>query len=163
MPAPPPAVPPVPLASSATRLAGKLIDLAVVLVVHLSLRVLIDSGVDETQPSAAVALLTLAFVVLYEVGMVATRGGTIGKLALGMRVVDQNGTTPPPVRAAALRWAPNLTAIVPLIGPLIALALVLASLLWIFTDPARRSIFDRTGLTFVATSRPSHPSRQQLL
>lgn len=157
MPSPPPTVPPVTLAAGAARLGAKLIDLAVILVVHLALRALIDNGFDDAQPSTGVSLLTLVFVVLYEVGMVATRGGTVGKLALGLRVVDQNGTTPPPVRAAAMRWSPNLISIVPIVGPLIALALVLASLLWVFTDPAHRSIFDRTGLTFVALARPSSP------
>lgn len=123
--------------------------MAVVLIVHVGLQVIIDSGVDSTEPSAAASLLTLLFVVFYEVGMVATRGGTIGKLVLGMRVVEQAGASPPALRAASMRWIPNLVALVPLIGAAAALAMVLASLLWIFTDPARRSIFDRTGQTFV--------------
>ena len=143
--------PPLPLAASSTRLFAKLIDMAVTVVVYLSFQVLLDGGVDGGEPpSLAVSLLTLAFVVVYEVGMVATRGGTIGKLLLGARVVDANGVSPPPVRAAFLRWLPNAVAIVPLIGPVAAMAMVLASLLWIFTDPARRSIFDRVGETFVA-------------
>ena len=145
--------PPARLAASSTRLFGKLIDMAVVLFVHLLVQVVLDDGIDSTEPGAAASFLTLAFVVFYEVGMTATQGGTVGKLVLGMRVVDANGTTPPPVRAAVMRWVPNVVAVIPIVGAAAALAMVLASLLWIFTDPARRSIFDRAGQTFVATTR----------
>lgn len=130
-----------------------MLDLAVVTVVHSVIRIVVDDGFDDPQPSLGTALLTLAFVVAYEVGMVAARGGTIGKLALGMRVVDSDGATPPSVSVAAMRWLPNLTAIVPFVGPVIALALVGASVVWMFTDPGRRSVFDRVANTHVVSVR----------
>ena len=141
-----------PLAPGATRIAARLIDAAVVLTVFSALRSVVDNGLTET-PSAATSLATLAFAFGYEVGMVATRGGTLGKLVLGLRVTDETNTTPPSVRTSVMRWLPNVVAAVPFVGPIIALAFVLASLIWIFTDGERRSIFDKTATTHVVRVR----------
>ena len=46
-----------------------------------------------------------------------------------------------------------VSAIAPVVGPLAAIVLVLASLVWVFADPRRRSVFDRTALTYVVTVR----------
>lgn len=138
-----------PLAAPARRVIARLIDVAVLIGLSLLVRVLVDDDLSAAETSATAAILTLALTVAYEVGMVASIGATVGKLATGLRIVDQQGHIPPSPKSAILRWAPNALAIVPVVGILAAMAVLLASLIWIFTEPQRRSIFDRTARTHV--------------
>lgn len=138
-----------PLAGPGRRIAARLIDVGLLIGVSILVRALVDDDIGATETSATAAILTLMATIAYEVGMVAALGATVGKLVMGIRIVDADGTCPPTAAHAIRRWAPNALAIIPVVGILAAMAVLIASLIWIFTDPMRRSIFDRAARTFV--------------
>ena len=50
-------------------------------------------------------------------------------------------------------WALNLMGIVPYVGPILALVGIVLSLVLVFKDEQRRSVFDRVGGTLVVNRR----------
>ena len=142
----------VELASPAQRIIARLLDALLLAGVLVLVRALIDDGISDT-PSRTSLLVGMVVAIVYEIGMVAGVGATVGKLVVGTRVVDSNGTTPPPPGVASLRWLPNAVSVVPLLGFLVGMAIILASLIWIFTDPRRRTIYDRAATTLVVRAR----------
>jgi uncharacterized RDD family membrane protein YckC len=83
------------LAKLASRLLSLLIDLAVQLVL-LVVGLLVIGGVADSADDAASAAIVLVFLVLVIVGYpvafeTLSRGRTLGKLALGLRVVREDG------------------------------------------------------------------------
>jgi uncharacterized RDD family membrane protein YckC len=143
---------PLPLGSPWQRIIARLIDVCVIVVAFVLIRALVDDDLTDA-PSRLAALATLLVGVAYEAGMIATIGATGGKLVMGLRVISRQGVTPPSARAAVLRWLPNLLSLVPFLGPAFAVAVLLASMLWLFTDRRRRTIFDRMAKTLVITLR----------
>ncbi len=137
------------LASPWRRVLARLIDVGVVIAASLLVRALVDDDLSSAQPTAAAAIITLMLTVAYEVGMVSGLGATVGKLITGLRVIDNHGQCPPNAVVAIRRWSPNVLALVPFIGIFAAMAVLLASLIWIFTDARRRSIFDKAADTTV--------------
>ena len=94
--------------------------------------------------------MSLLLAVVYEVGFVGALGGTPGKLILGLRIVAQeDGRTPPGWDKAALRYAPDLVILIPVIGGLASLVIVVLSLVWLGTDDRRRTVYDRVATTYV--------------
>ena len=138
----------VALASPVQRILGRFIDLLIYTVLFVFAQSLVDGDVGET-PSRTAIVIGLIAAVAYEIGMVVTLGATLGKLIVRTRIVDDTGRTPPNAKAAAMRWLPNAISVVPFAGPALAMAIVLASLIWVFMDPMRRTIYDRVGLTHV--------------
>ena len=138
-----------PLAGAGSRILARLIDTVVTVVVFVALAALVDPDLGDSDPSALASLLGLLFSACYEIVTTSRFGGTIGKLALGLRVTEIDGTSPPRVEASARRWAPNLLTVVPVLGYIAGLAMLVLSLAWITSDPDRRSVFDRAGRTVV--------------
>lgn len=100
--------------------------------------------------SAASLVLSVAIGAAYEIGFVGGMGGTPGKLLLKLRVVSQEtGETPPGWDKAGLRYLPSLVGLVPVLGSLASLAIVVASLVWLFSDDLRRTVYDRIAGTYV--------------
>jgi uncharacterized RDD family membrane protein YckC len=82
--------------------------------------------------------------------MVAWKGGTLGKLVLGLRVMDQETSSiPPGGKDAFMRWLPSAIGIIPLLGPIVSLVFLILSLVWLFSDSHRRTIYDRFATTYV--------------
>lgn len=148
-----------PLADPWTRIAARLID--GVIIFGIAQTVLsgwfggdddLDDRLTEFHPGLFVGLLLFGLV--YEAGFVAWKGGTPGKLVLGLRVVEgATLATPPSPGTAVMRWAPTLAGNVPYVGGLLAVAIVVLSLVWIFSDPGRRSVYDRVASTYVVRVR----------
>ena len=129
------------------RIGAKLIDVAIMVVFSLLLVLIFGTNAGNTY---LLTLLTLVVAVFYEVGFVTTKGGTPGKLILGFRIVEvENGMTPPKGSVAALRWAPGLIGVIPFIGPIASIAIGVACLYWIFSDPNRQTVYDRVAKTYV--------------
>lgn len=140
------------LATPVQRIVARLIDALLLLAIVIFVRFLIDDDISDA-PSRLSLVVGLVGGIVYEIGMVAAIGATVGKLVVGTRVVAGDGTTPPPIGTASMRWLPNAISVVPFVGPLIGLAIILASLIWVFTDPRRRTIYDRAASTSVVLAR----------
>ena len=140
------------LATALQRILARVIDLLLLGGLFVLTSILIDDSVGE-ETSRLALVIGLISGVVYEIGMVAAIGATVGKLVLGTRVVTTDGTTPPPIGTAGLRWLPNAVSVVPFVGPLVSIAIILGSLIWIFTDPRRRTIYDRAATTYVVRAR----------
>lgn len=141
-----------PLATPAQRLAGALVDGAAFQVAGLVL-----VGVDQRTAGAISAVAYL----VYEVALVAWRGQTLAKMALGTRVVDGASGLVPTLWQAATRAA------VPLAGVVVDVALGGAGVgaLWVFVvygsvavDDRRRGLHDRAAGTLVVAGgrSPAH-------
>lgn len=105
-------------------------------------------GADIRQVSLWVVLF-VAITAAYEITMIATRGATVGKQVLGVRVVTYSDTglasyAPPGWRVSAKRWLiPGALSLVNLVP--IAVAIYLTALL----DDSRRGWHDKFAGTVV--------------
>lgn len=140
------------LASPWARIGARLLDglilgvLSSVIILGLSG----GDGFDRDGSSWGLAIVSLLLAVVYEVGFVGAMGGTPGKLILGLRIVAQeDGRTPPGWDKAALRYAPDLVILIPVVGGLASLVIVVLSLVWLGTDDRRRTVYDRVATTYV--------------
>jgi uncharacterized RDD family membrane protein YckC len=179
-PPPPPPIgePPVgtavgglPLASAWMRVLARFLDAMIVgLVFGYILAVIVLSGDDDagvagfgTDTSFGRAYLYALLLAAVGFGWdaVCTRmfGGTPMKLALGMKVVQQNGADVE-WEHAIRRWAlPGAFALLPpivginvLVG-LAQIVIVIVSLVFIFTKPLRTALWDQFADTMVVTTR----------
>lgn len=117
-----------------------------------------DGGVGGIGADASSAQLYLIGVLGAAVGFVwdavCTKrfGGSPMKLAFGMRVVQAESGDPVRWSNAIIRWAvPGAIALVPLaaIGALVNFAIVIVSLVFLFTKPLRRAVWDFAAKTVV--------------
>ena len=143
------------LATPGSRIGARLIDaliVAVPLVVLLFATVDIDTDSNnwaDDVPTWFLVMATLASAA-YEVFFVAVLGATPGKSAVGIRVVEQeSGATPPSWETSGRRAWPVLIGLIPVVATFAGLAIAILSLVWIFNDAQRRSVYDRTGRTYV--------------
>jgi uncharacterized RDD family membrane protein YckC len=143
------------LASPWQRIAARLIDsliLAVVQVLWISVFVVaVFSGApiggDTSQD--AVIMLPWFGAAVYELVTVALWGGTLGKLMVGLRVTRADGRRPIGWARSIRRAALHFAVLIPLVGPFIFFGSALVSLVLLFTDSERRTIWDRVGDTRV--------------
>jgi uncharacterized RDD family membrane protein YckC len=142
------------LASPGQRLGGALVDGASFQLAAFALAPL---------DAAAAAVVSTAVYLSYVVGMTATRGQTLGKLALGTRVVDAHSGALPTLWQAATR------AVVPLAGLVVDVALgvaavgafwVLTVYGWLLADERRRGLHDRAAGTLVVDVERSESHRR---
>ena len=100
---------------------------------------------------AAIGAGLLIGVLIYVVylWLVVQFGATPGKLALGLRITEEDGTTPVGWRGAFMRSIPDLLGNLPLIGWLIMLGAGIGSIFLINSDAENRSVYDRVGNTRV--------------
>jgi uncharacterized RDD family membrane protein YckC len=139
------------IAGAWPRIGARLIDSVILVTVSFVLAaVFIDLDGVATGTNTGFLVMSLALGAAYSVGFVGTLGATPGKLVLGLRVVRQeDGTSPPGWDKALLRYAPDLAGLVPVIGGLVSIAFLILSLVWLGTDPRRRTIYDRAATTYV--------------
>jgi uncharacterized RDD family membrane protein YckC len=106
-------------------------------------------------PEPAFRATMLSLNAMYVIGGVALTGRTLGKLALGLRVVDVRTGRLPGLGSAVVRWAvPTLPVLVPLFVPAlraIAPFVTLAIYLPILRPPLHRGLHDRAAGTVVTT------------
>jgi uncharacterized RDD family membrane protein YckC len=97
------------------------------------------------------ALVGLA-AAIYEIALVATRGATLGKMALGLKVTRVEDGALPTWGQAFIRWlVPAAASYVPRVGGLIVLVIYL----WMLWDPDRRNqgLHDKAARTVVIVAR----------
>ncbi len=144
----------LPLADLPRRLAARLIDLAIWVALILVIdRILVLLSFDGLGPlSTLVGGLAVAG---YEAIMVGRDGATFGKRAIGLAVVDEDGTPTDlagGLRRAALLVALTLLGVVPFLWVLSWVAvplLALAGILAIYADDRQQTPWDKIGRTLV--------------
>lgn len=149
------------LASPGKRLGARLIDMVLLIVAATvigtlgfgSTAALGSLGTDVAAASAlgtffATLLTILAVAIAYEVTLTAIRGQTVGKMAVGIRVVRADNGAVPGWGKSIIRWAlPNLMCLIPLVGWIGGL-LTYVSLTW---DDSRQGWHDKAGATVVVS------------
>lgn len=126
------------LASPGKRLLARIVDV-LVLIIPVIVLAFIFRGFIFT---LVVAILFGA----YEVMMISNSGQTIGKKALGIKVVDEDSGQIPDLQAAGMRWGvPQILSLIPFVGWIIGLVIYL-SLLW---RPKRQGFHDTAAHTIV--------------
>jgi uncharacterized RDD family membrane protein YckC len=122
------------------RAVATIIDLVVVFILgYLVALVLGGTTATGFELEGAPAVLWMLLSLLYYVGLEATWGGTLGKLALGLRVVEADGT--------ALGWSGALVRTLLRIVDGLFFYLVGAILVW--RSPRRQRLGDRVAGTVV--------------
>lgn len=150
-------------ASSGARIGARVIDaligfgIAIVLVFILLVPAMrssseFDSPVFSVGPILAIAAFSLVLGFVNEIALVAIKGGSVGKLILGTRIVKENGE-PADWGAALLRYVPNLVGFVPFCGGVLNLALAIANLVMVMGQEPRQSVYDKIGKTYVVNVR----------
>ncbi|MDA8372518.1 MAG: RDD family protein [Nocardiopsaceae bacterium] len=108
------------------------------------------------------SLLMLALLFGYEVWMLSRWGRTVGKMAMGLRVVPLSGTAHPragglPASTAAIRalvwWGPWGLNWIPLIGAIIGFFPLLNGLWPLWDKPNQQSLNDKAAATIVTAER----------
>ena len=139
----------VELATPLRRLLARILDSIIIFVamgVVAATSIFGEDSIDIGAQGALTLLLLLIVGILYEVTLIALRGQTLGKMALGVRVVGADNGQNPGWGKASLRWlTPNAPAILPLVGSIITL-LVYLSLLW---SDTRQGWHDMAAKTLV--------------
>lgn len=140
-----------PVPERGVRVGARLIDLVLEGVVAFALIVTFGDG-HRFWGNLALAWLV---VTVYETVLVATAGATLGKLAVGLRVVELDRVGTPGWPAAARRAASTggLAAV-----PVVGWGIWLTST---FTDALTRNIADRTAETMVVRKDAEQPIRSK--
>ncbi len=115
-----------------------------------------DAGTLAAADEVDTGSLFLATVIVLAIGFVwdavATKfvGGTPMKRAFGMRVVQAETGAPVEWRHAIIRWGTiAIWSIVPVLSLFVPLILVIVSLVYLFTKPLRRAVWDLAAKTVV--------------
>ena len=93
----------------------------------------------------------------YEIGLVGLKSATLGKMVVGIEIVRKvDGQAPVGLATAVMRWLPFAIGYIPIttVSNLSTLVL-LASLVLVFADDLRRSVYDFAGQTYVVR-KPRH-------
>ncbi|MGH9243140.1 MAG: RDD family protein, partial [Acidimicrobiales bacterium] len=114
------------------------------------------TGQFESDAGAGFFVVMLASVgiyivlsVLYEVGLIATRGATLGKQIMGVKVITEDGTDPPGWGPAFMRWLiPSVAAFV------CSILTILVYLSVLFDNSGRRQGWhDKVAKTLVTSTK----------
>lgn len=139
------------LAGPGSRILARLIDGVIVGLLSWPVFVWgfeIDlENADFVMVESSAPFLLAALGAAYEIGLVAMRSATIGKMAMKIEIVRKaDGHSPVGFGTATLRWAPNgVGYVVNNLSTLFALA----SLVLVFADSMRRSVYDFAAQTYV--------------
>jgi len=153
------------LADPWLRIGARIIDSILVFVVSLILSIIFFGGAFAFtgfgDGSISIALQIVATLVvsalaaLYYYLMNSFVGGTLGKLALGIRIADNGGNEPIGPSVGFVRTLMNIIPIagaIPFVGiltGLITIVVGLVSTVFLFTDPEHRTVMDRMADTYV--------------
>ncbi len=123
------------------RFAAFVIDVIVISAVIgvLSAIGVIDLGDPSTTDQVLEAVITLGYYIL----LTAAFGATLGKMALGMRVVEESGQN-----AGFFKVLIRET-----IGKLVSAIVLFIGFIWILFDDKRQGWHDKIGGTFVVKAR----------
>lgn len=141
------------LASPGKRILARIVDWVIWIVVSLIIGAIFGGsvavGTDASGASLVAGVLSTLLFVAYEVWFTANKGGTPGKLVLGIRVADQaTRNTPIDYQQAFMRTLPLLIGIIPILG-IVVFLIAVASLVLLFVDSQRQTVWDKIAKTVV--------------
>lgn len=153
------------LAEPINRIGARLIDGVIWFVINaVVFAVFVGGSAFSTGGASYVTglfagLVSTALIAGYEIFMVGSRGQTLGKMALGMKVTREDGSAPD-FQVAAMRMAhyialavlAALTGVVGIIFNLVLLVIVIVSLVFLFSDNMRQTVWDKVAKTLVVTT-----------
>lgn len=149
-------------ASRLQRFIAFVIDviiLAVIIGILSAIGIVDFAFTEEGELSRTDNLIQALIVVAYYVILTVAFGATLGKMALGMRVVDVDGnkagTGPVLVREIIARAVGGLLTVVvgASIGQLVGFAVAVIIVIMILFDERRQGLHDKVGGTFVVKAR----------
>lgn len=149
-------------ASRLQRFIAFIIDVIILAVIVgiLSAIGIVDFALtEEGEVSRTDNLIQALIVVAYYVVLTVAFGATLGKMALGMRVVDSDGNRagagPILIREIIARAVGGLLTVVvgASIGQLVGLAVAVIIVIMILFDERRQGLHDKIGGTFVVKAR----------
>ena len=150
-----------PLAGAGARIVARAIDVLLTMFVGLAAAALLlgtdTTDVDDlsTGMVAVLVAIPLAWTLATEVVLTAVKGGSMGKLVLGLRVVRRVDRRPVGLATSAVRWSvPGAFVVAPVIGGYVQFGVWLVGIVLLFTDTERRTLGDRLAGTVVLTTRP---------
>lgn len=123
------------------RFAAFIIDAIVISVVIVVLDAI--GAIDIGEPSATDQVLEAVISFGYYILLTAAFGATLGKMALGMRVVEESGQ-----KAGFFRVLIRET-----IGKVVSAIVLFLGYIWILFDGNRQGWHDKIGGTFVVKAR----------
>lgn len=150
-----------------SRILARLIDWVLWFAVAFVVGLIFGAGIaatggDDISTGASIiaGLLGLIIVVAYEVFLVANTGQTLGKMALNLKVVKAD-RSPADLPTAFRRMLPYIVltlvgSIIPVLGIItlpIAIIIGLVSLVFLFTDAQRQTVWDKVGGTIVVSTK----------
>ena len=124
------------------RVAALLIDSILLVIVSLIFRVALGE-------STFVSVINLVFNLGYAVILTAWRGQTVGKMVLGIQVVDRQGNVPG-IGAVLLRE---------IVGKLLSAIFLGLGYLWVAWDKEKRGWHDHIAGTYVVRKQPENQVR----
>ncbi len=136
------------LAHPLRRLLARFLDMLIVILLGLIVLPFFDVSADNADslrrgPAFFALLITWG---VYEVGLTAWRGMTIGKMAARIRVVDASSRRPPSLLVSAIRWmVPAAAGLIPYLG-IIGWVVVY---MWLLGDRRRQGLHDKVAGTLV--------------
>lgn len=151
------------------RIAARVIDLILWLAIRAGAAAFIgyvagNETADTWLDRALVPVLGVILIAVYEISMVARSGATVGKMAMGLKVVSTDGTAVD-LSTSMMRVFPLLmvglvegflfgwTWWLTVLGLLAFVVFIGYSFVMLFTDPLRRAPWDRLADTVVARRR----------
>jgi uncharacterized RDD family membrane protein YckC len=141
------------------RFVSRFIDGLVLLIPNLVLAAVLTDGSSAglagigSDDDFVYLLLSTALSFAYAVWLEASRGQTVGKMALGIKVIGPDGRLPAP-DAAMRRNVWLLLALVPILGGILSFVAAVAIGVTIANDPFKRGTHDNfAGGTAVVRSR----------
>ena len=150
------------LASGGMRVAARLIDGLIMVVIFVPLWFLVfattETGNGQVNTSVGfggfigLTLLALGVGFANEIVLVALKGGSAGKLILGLRVVKASGG-PADWGTAFVRYSPNLVSVIPCLGSILGFVLTITNLVLVFSDTNHQSVYDKVAKTYVIATR----------
>lgn len=144
------------LAEPVKRIVARLIDGVIWAVVSIIMSIIFGAGLTSTDGGFGAALAASVvgslIVVAYEVGMIGSQGATLGKMALSIKVVNEDGSPADymtGLRRMYLYIAFIIIGLIPILGGLAFFVVAIAGLVMLFTDGKQQTPWDKIGKTLV--------------
>lgn len=143
------------LAEPLKRIGARVIDGVIWFIISALVPGVLGGGPFGDAGFAVAFILSIVsglLVVAYEVVMIGNYGATLGKRALGLRVVNEDGSDPDyntGLRRMGLYIIFIFVGLIPFLGALAYLAVAIAGLVMLFTDSQRQTPWDKVGKTLV--------------